>query len=54
MFEIIKTGGWVMWPIILSSIAAMAIIGERLWSLQRKYVTPPQPDATSTAVAELR
>lgn len=41
MFEIIKTGGWVMWPIILSSIAAMAIIGERLWSLQRKYVTPP-------------
>lgn len=40
MFELIKTGGWVMWPIILSSIAAMAIIGERLWSLQRKFVTP--------------
>ncbi len=30
-----------MWPIILSSIAAMAIIGERFWSLQKKYVTPP-------------
>lgn len=41
MFELIKTGGWVMWPIILSSIAAMAIIGERFWSLQKKYVTPP-------------
>jgi len=41
MFELIKTGGWVMWPIILSSIAAMAIIGERLWSLQRKYIIPP-------------
>lgn len=40
MFELIKSGGWVMWPIILSSIAAMAIIGERFWSLQRKYVTP--------------
>ena len=40
MFELIKTGGWVMWPIILSSIAAMAIIGERFWSLQKKYVTP--------------
>jgi biopolymer transport protein ExbB len=40
MFELVKTGGWVMWPIILCSIAAMAIIGERLWSLQRKYVTP--------------
>jgi biopolymer transport protein ExbB len=40
MFELVKTGGWVMWPIILCSIAAMAIIGERLWSLQRKYVAP--------------
>jgi biopolymer transport protein ExbB len=40
MFELIKTGGWVMWPIIACSIAAAAIIGERLWSLQRKYVTP--------------
>jgi len=29
-----------MWPIILCSIAAMAIVGERLWSLQRKYITP--------------
>jgi len=29
-----------MWPIILSSIAAMAIIGERFWSLQKKFVTP--------------
>lgn len=41
MFELIKTGGWVMWPIILCSIAAMAIIGERFWSLQKKYITPP-------------
>ena len=30
-----------MWPIIACSIAALAIIGERLWSLQRKYVAPP-------------
>lgn len=41
MFELIKAGGWSMWPIILCSVAAMAIIGERLWSLQRKYVLPP-------------
>ncbi len=40
MFELIKTGGWVMWPIMLASIAAMAIIGERFWSLQKKFVTP--------------
>jgi biopolymer transport protein ExbB len=41
MFELIKAGGLVMWPLILFSVAALAIIGERLWSLQRKYVCPP-------------
>ncbi|MCR4345898.1 MAG: MotA/TolQ/ExbB proton channel family protein [Sulfuricaulis sp.] len=41
MFELIKAGGWVMWPIILCSVAALAIIGERLWSLQKKNVAPP-------------
>jgi biopolymer transport protein ExbB len=40
MFELIQAGGWVMWPIVLCSVAALAIIGERLWSLQRKYVCP--------------
>lgn len=42
MFELIKAGGWVMVPIILCSIAALAIIGERFWSLQKKYVSPPE------------
>jgi len=41
MFELVKAGGWVMWPIIACSVAALAIIGERLWSLQKKYVSPP-------------
>lgn len=41
MFEIIKAGGWVMWPIILCSIVALAIVCERCWSLQRKRVIPP-------------
>lgn len=41
MFELIKTGGWAMWPLMLCSVAALAIIGERFWSLQRKYVCPP-------------
>ncbi len=40
MFEIIKSGGWMMLPILLCSIAAMAIIGERFWSLQRKRIIP--------------
>lgn len=40
MFELVKTGGWLMWPILLCSVAALAIIGERFWSLQKKYVSP--------------
>ncbi|MGD8559920.1 MAG: MotA/TolQ/ExbB proton channel family protein [Gammaproteobacteria bacterium] len=40
MFEIVKAGGWLMVPIILCSIVAVAIIGERLWALQRKKVIP--------------
>jgi biopolymer transport protein ExbB len=41
VFELVKAGGWVMVPLILCSIAALAIIGERLWSLQKKYIIPP-------------
>ena len=41
MFELIKAGGWVMWPLILCSIAALAIIAERLFTLQKKSVMPP-------------
>lgn len=40
MFEIVKSGGWLMVPIILCSIVSLAIIGERLWSLQRKRIIP--------------
>ena len=40
MLELVKSGGWLMAPIILCSIAAMAIIIERLWSLQRERVVP--------------
>ncbi len=41
MFEIIVSGGWVMAPLILCSIIAVAIVAERLWSLQRKRICPP-------------
>jgi len=40
VFEIIVAGGWLMVPIILCSIAALAIIGERFWSLRQDKVTP--------------
>lgn len=40
MLEIVKSGGWLMYPIILCSIVALAIIGERFWALQRSKVVP--------------
>ncbi len=40
MWEIVQSGGPMMWPIILCSVVAMAIILERLWTLQAKRVMP--------------
>ena len=40
MWEIIRAGGGFMWPIILCSIASVAIILERLWTLQSSRVVP--------------
>ena len=40
MWEIVRAGGPFMWPIILCSVAAAAIILERLWTLQERRVLP--------------
>ncbi len=40
MFEIIKSGGWLMLPIVLSSVIALAIIAERYWTLRVSKVRP--------------
>lgn len=40
MLEIVKSGGWLMIPIILCSIIALAIIGERIWALQKRRICP--------------
>ena len=42
VLEIIKAGGWLMAPIIACSVAALAIIIERFWSLNKKRVMPEQ------------
>ena len=40
MLEVMKAGGWLMAPILLCSIIAMAIVVERFWTLQRRRVAP--------------
>ena len=40
MFEIIKSGGLLMLPILGCSVVALAIVLERFWSLQKKRVAP--------------
>jgi biopolymer transport protein ExbB len=38
VFSIIEAAGWPIWPLILCSVIALAIIGERTWSLRRGVV----------------
>lgn len=40
MLELFKAGGVLMWPILLCSIIAVAIIAERFWSLRKSRITP--------------
>ncbi|MGH8730309.1 MAG: MotA/TolQ/ExbB proton channel family protein [Burkholderiales bacterium] len=40
MLAIIEAAGWPIWPIILCSIVAVGIIGERFWSLRQDFVAP--------------
>lgn len=40
MLELVKAGGWLMLPIILCSIVAVAISIERIWTLNRSKLAP--------------
>lgn len=40
MLEIIKAGGWVMWPILAGSVIALGIIIERFWTLRAARIAP--------------
>jgi biopolymer transport protein ExbB len=40
VLELVKAGGWLMLPIIACSVIALAIIVERIWSLQVRRVLP--------------
>jgi biopolymer transport protein ExbB len=38
--DIIHAAGWPIWPLIFSSIIAVAIIFERLWALRASIIAP--------------
>lgn len=40
MWEIIQSGGFLMWPLILCSVLALAITAERFWTLRRNQIAP--------------
>ena len=40
MLEFVKAGGWLMLPILLCSVLALAIVLERFWTLRRQRIAP--------------
>ena len=40
MLHIIEAAGWPIYPLILCSIVALGIIGERFYSLRKEFVAP--------------
>jgi biopolymer transport protein ExbB len=40
VLELVQAGGWLMFPILLCSVIAVAIIAERSWTLRQKKVLP--------------
>ena len=41
MLELLSTGGWLIWPILLCSIAALTIVIDRFRQLRSDRVMPP-------------
>ncbi len=52
VLAIIQGAGWPIWPLILASILALAIIGERSWSLRTSKVAPA--DLLPSVLADFR
>jgi biopolymer transport protein ExbB len=41
VWSIVQAAGWPIWPLIVASVIALALIFERLWSLRQSVVAPP-------------
>jgi biopolymer transport protein ExbB len=54
VFAIIQAAGWPIWPLLLASVIALALIVERGVALQRKKVLPPKLYDEALQVAHQR
>jgi biopolymer transport protein ExbB len=54
VFSIIQAAGWPIWPLIASSVLALAIIFERFISLSQSKVAPEGLDSAILAATKLR
>jgi biopolymer transport protein ExbB len=52
VWSIIQAAGWPIWPLIIASIVALALIFERLWSLRQAVVAPT--NMVDAVLAEFR
>ncbi|HRQ57522.1 MAG TPA: MotA/TolQ/ExbB proton channel family protein [Azoarcus taiwanensis] len=52
MFAIIEASGWPIWPLLLASVIAVALIIERSITLRRSKIVPPQ--LVDDVLADLR
>ena len=42
MLSLIQAAGWPIWPIIIASVVALGIIGERMWTLRLSIISPKE------------
>ena len=42
MLSLIQAAGWPIWPIIIASVVALGIIGERMWTLRLSVIAPKE------------
>jgi biopolymer transport protein ExbB len=42
LLALIEAAGWPIWPLILASILALAIVFERFYTLRRDLVLPKE------------
>jgi biopolymer transport protein ExbB/TolQ len=52
VWSIVQAAGWPIWPLIFASVIALALILERLWSLRKSVVAPP--DLVDRVLTEYR